>query len=99
MVLNPGPLDWESSILNTRRKNMKWKKVKGKQTSEGKKLVSKGGLTKSFNDSSLNSLIKKDEFSTSKVTEWNQSIDIALERVLENDFHHMRFNSLLLKVD
>ena len=68
------------------------------RNSEGKKLENKGELTKSLSDSSLSSLIKKEEFSTSKVIGWNESTDIVLERVLENDFHHTRFNSLAKNV-
>ena len=57
-----------------------------------------GGLTKSLSDSSLNYLLEKEEFSSSEVTERNESTDIALERVLENDFHHMRFHNLTKNV-
>ena len=34
----------------------------------------------------------------SKETERNESTDIVLKRVLENDFHHTRFNSLAKNV-
>ena len=70
---------------------MKWKKLKEQQTSEGKKLEREAELSKSLNDNSLNSLIEKEEFSTSKVTEQNESMNIVLEIVLENDFHRTRF--------
>ena len=82
----------------SKRRNKKWKKFKKKQTSEVKKLESKEELTKCLSDNSLSSLIEKEEFSTSKVTERNKSTDIVLERVLENDFHHTRFNSLVKNV-
>ena len=57
-------------------------------------VYSKGGLTTSFIDNSLNSLIENREFSTSEVTERNESTDIASKIVLDNDFHRIRFNSL-----
>ena len=50
-------------------------------------------MTKSFSDNSLNSLLKREEFSTSEVTEQNELPNIALERVLMNYFHYMRFNN------
>ena len=68
----------------SKRRNKKWKKFKEKQTSESKKLESKGELTKSLSDTSLCLLIKKEEFSTSKVTERNESADIALESLAKN---------------
>ena len=68
----------------SRRRNKKWKKFKEKQTSESKKLESKGEVTKSLGDSCSNLLIKKGEFSTSKVTERNESVDIALESLAKN---------------
>ena len=68
----------------SKRRNKKWKKFKEKQTSESKKLESKGKVTKSLGDSSSNFLIKKEEFSTSKVTEQNESADIALESLAKN---------------
>ena len=82
----------------SKRRNNKWKKFTEKQTSEGKKLENKGELTKSLSDNSLSSLIEKEEFSISKVTEWNESTGIILERVLESDFYHARFNSLAKNV-
>ena len=82
----------------SKRKNKKWKKYKEMQTWEDKKLESKGELTKSLNDISLSALIDKQEFSTSKVTERNESTDVALETVLDNDFHHTRFNNLAKNV-
>ena len=68
----------------SKRRNKKWKKFKEKQTSESKKLESKGELTKSLSDTSLCLLIEKGEFSTSKVTERNESADIALESLAKN---------------
>ena len=54
--------------------------------------ISDGTFSRRSNrDNSLNSLLEKEEFSTSKVTERNESTDIALETVLENDFYHLRF--------
>ena len=41
-------------------------------------------LTKSLSDHSLSSLIEKQEFSTSKVTERNKSTDIVLESLAKN---------------
>ena len=41
-------------------------------------------MTKSLCDSCSNLLIKKGEFSTSKVTERNESVDIALESLAKN---------------
>ena len=83
----------------SKRRNKKWKKFKEKQISEGKKLESKVELTKSLSDNSLSSsIIEKEEFSTSKGTERKESTDIVLERGLENDFHHTRFNSLAKNV-
>ena len=68
------------------------------QTSEEKKLESKRELTKSLCDISLSPLIEKQEFSTSKVTERNESTDIVLETVLDNGFHHTRFSNLAKNV-
>ena len=68
----------------SKRRNKKWKKFKEKQTSEGKKLESKGDLAKSLSDTSLSLLIEKEEFSTSKVTERNESTDIVLESLAKN---------------
>ena len=68
----------------SKRRNKKWKKFKEKQTSESKKLESKGELTKSLSDTSLSLLIETGEFSTSKVTEKNGSTDIALESLPKN---------------
>ena len=51
----------------SKRRNKKRKKFKEKQTSEGKKLESKGGQTKSLSDSSLKLLVEKEEFSTSEI--------------------------------
>ena len=83
----------------SKRRNKKWKKFKEQQISKGKKLENKVELTKSLSDNSLSSLIiEKEEFSTSKGTEWKESTDIVLERGLENDFHHTRFNSLAKNV-
>ena len=68
------------------------------QNSQSKKLGSKGESTKSLSDNSLSSFIEKEEFLTSKETERNESTDIVLKRVLENNFHHTRFNSLAKNV-
>ena len=65
----------------------------------GKELENKVELTKSLSGNSLSSLIiEKEEFSTSKGTERKVLTDIVLERGLENDFHHTRFNSLAKNV-
>ena len=68
----------------SKRRNKKWKKFKEKQTSESKKLESKGELTKSLSDTSLSLLIEKGECSTSKVTERNESTDTALKSLAKN---------------
>ena len=49
-------------------------------------------------DNSLSSLIQKEGFSTSKVLQQNEQTEIVLEIVLENGFHHIRFNSLAKNV-
>ena len=53
-----------------------------KQTSESRKLESKGELNKSLCDTSLSLLIEKGGFLTSKVTEWNELM--ALESLAKN---------------
>ena len=82
----------------TKVRNKKWKKFKEKQTSEAKKLESKGQMTKSLSANSLSLLIGKEEISTSKVTEQNETTDIVFKKVLENDFYHTRFNILAKNV-
>ena len=46
----------------SKRRNKKWKKFNEKQASESKKLESKGELTKSLSDTSLNLLIEQGNF-------------------------------------
>ena len=50
----------------SKRRNKKWKKFNEKQTSESKKLESKGELTKSLSDTSLNLLIEQGNFQHQK---------------------------------
>ena len=45
-----------------------------------------GRLTKSLSDNSLNSLIEKEEFSTSEAPQRNESTDIVLQKVLREIF-------------
>ena len=85
------PHNYKKELSKRRRDG---RNSKRSNISEGKKLQSKGGLTKSLSDHNFNSLMEKEEFPTSEVTERNESTYIALERVLENNFHHMRFSSL-----
>ena len=55
-------------------------------------------MTKSLSASSLSLLIEKEEISTSKVTEQNETTNIVFKKVLENDFYHTRFNILAKNV-
>ena len=41
-------------------------------------------MNKSLSDTSLSLLIKKEEFLTSKLTQWNKSTDIVLESLAKN---------------
>ena len=50
------------------------------------KIRKQGRLAKSLSDNSLNSLIEKEEFSTSEAPQRSESTDIVLQKVLREIF-------------
>ena len=68
--------------------------IQGGANFRSQEIRKQGEMTKSLSANSLSLLIEKEEISTSKVTEQNETTDIGFKKVLENDFYHTRFNML-----
>ena len=68
--------------------------IQGGANFRSQEIRKQGEMTKSLSANSLSLLIEKEEISTSKVTEQNETTDIGFKKVLENDFYHTRFNIL-----
>ena len=65
--------------------------IQGEANFRRQEIRKQGELTKRFSDTSLNSLIEKEEFSTSKVTKRNEWTDIVVESLAKNVTDNRKF--------
>ena len=65
--------------------------IQGEANFWRQEIKKQGELTKRFSDTSLNLLIEKEEFSTSKVTKRNKWTDIVVESLAKNVTDNRKF--------